>query len=82
MYVHEVVADMQAQFGVSDIRFPPNGDHPMAFGRWKGALAASVRASPPPAGDYVAFKNAGELIDTVVEALVPLCAPENVTRAM
>ncbi len=80
-YVADVLGAMQELHKVDDIRFPPDANHPLAFDRWTGALAAAVRASPPPPGDYVAFRGS-KVFDVVVEALVPLCAPGNVTRAL
>lgn len=60
--------------GVADIRFAAH-DHPLAFGRWKGALAAAVKADPPAPGAYlVTDVRESEIRQVVVEALRPLCA--------
>lgn len=80
-YIAAVLADMQVAFGVDDIRFPPDQNHPLAFQKWEGALAAAVRAGPPAPGSYVAFRGGSKISEIVVEALVPLCGG-NVVRAV
>ena len=71
-YVAELHANLRETFGVDDIRFVSDKNSPLAYGAWKGALAALVRASPPPSRPYVAQR--GELTDVVIEALAPLRA--------
>lgn len=80
-YVSTMVKKLAEICGVDDIRCPPNSEHPLAFGKWKGELASAVREQPPENGIYVAFSRNSELTQVVVEALVPLCG-ENVTRAV
>ncbi len=80
-YIGPLLADLQNAHKVSDIRYAPDANHALAFGRWEGALAAAVRAFPPAGGDYVAFRGS-KITDIVVETLVPLCGPGNVTRAL
>ncbi len=53
---------------------------PRAFQRWEGALAASVRAGLPPAGDYVIYRGS-KISEIVAETLIPFCAAGNVIRA-
>ena len=79
-YIAEVLGEMQTEFSVSDIRFPLTADHPLAYARWEGALAAAVRAGPPPAGDYVVHYGS-KISEIVVETLIPFCAAGNVIRA-
>lgn len=80
-YLAAVLAEMQEVFQVADIRFPPGGDHPLAYARWEGALAAAVREGMPPAGDYVVFRGS-KMMDIVVEALIPSISAGNLIRAL
>ncbi len=60
------------RFSVSDIRC---GDGDLGFGKWKGALAALVRANPPPPGAYsLSYVRESEIKQVVLEALRPACA--------
>lgn len=54
-YVDGLVEQIRAKFDVLDVRCAPNADHPLAFGKWKGILAAMVRETPPAPGIYVAI---------------------------
>jgi hypothetical protein len=75
VYVTKLADDLAKPEGSLDIRIPPHKDHPFAFNKWKGFLAAAIRANPPPPGAYVAFGVAGsELLQVAVEALEPMCA--------
>ncbi|NBD13821.1 RecB family exonuclease [Corallococcus silvisoli] len=72
-YVGRMVAKIEQECGVVDIRVAPN-DSPLAYGKWKGVLAATIRAEPPEPGSYAALGVAGsELMQVAVEALEPLC---------
>lgn len=82
-YIRSAVRQVEETFDVADIRCAPNAESPLAFGKWKGVLAAMVRTQPPSEGAYVAFTRGNELAETVVEALAPLCADgRNVTRGI
>jgi hypothetical protein len=80
-YVAKQVADIEKTFDVIDIRCAPSKradgtENPIAFGKWKGALAGAIKADPPPAGTYVALGTHGsELMQVAVEALEALCGP-------
>ena len=50
-YVGRLCRRLEAQHLVNDIR-NAMGDNPLAYGRWKGALAALVRSEPPEPGVY------------------------------
>jgi hypothetical protein len=78
-YVAELTGALQELHNVPDIRFPPNGEHPLAYGKWKGALASAVRAAPPGAGSYVVFTKGNEIWEVAAEALAPLAS---VTRGV
>jgi hypothetical protein len=72
-YAARMPAKVSEAGGVDDLRFA-GSDSPLAFGKWKGALAMLVREELPPPGVYVAFGLAhSELLQVVVEALEPLC---------
>ncbi|MEO9194315.1 MAG: hypothetical protein ABI445_11680, partial [Polyangia bacterium] len=51
-YAQTKADELAAHFKTDDIRCAP-GDSPLAFGKWKGALAAFVRAEPPAVDAYV-----------------------------
>ena len=53
--------------GAVDIRCAPDGS-PLAFGKWKGALAALAREAPP-CGVYVVFTEGREIHAVVADAL-------------
>ena len=72
-YVNELTTSICEEHKTADIR-ATGGDSPIAFGRWKGVLAALVRSEPPLAGTYVVLHST-DIMDVVVEALIPLCAP-------
>ncbi|WP_223645516.1 PD-(D/E)XK nuclease family protein [Corallococcus sp. EGB] len=81
-YVGRVVARIEQECGVVDIRVAPN-DSPLAYGKWKGVLAATIRAEPPEPGTYAALGVAGsELMQVAVEALEPLCGPGHFVRGV
>lgn len=73
MYIVTLCAEIADHFKVSDLRFAPS-DSLIGFGKWKGALAAAVRAAPPPAGMYtLRGVRESEIKQVVLEALEPLC---------
>ena len=78
-YVNSTVAEICEEHKVFDIRCATDKDSPLAYGGWRGVLAAMVRAEPPADGSYVAFKGS-ELTDVVVEALSGICAPGALVR--
>lgn len=81
-YIAEVTKALQDHFQVDDIRFALDKDSAIAFNRWRGALAAAVRAEPPEDGVYVALTRGSELAEAVTEALIPLCVAGGLTRAL
>lgn len=81
-YVMTKAKILAEEFKLTDIRFQPNGEHPLAFGRWKGALASLVRNEPPANGTYVVFTRGNELAEVVVEALSGLCGEGCLTRGI
>ncbi|TSC23278.1 PD-(D/E)XK nuclease family protein [Corallococcus sp. Z5C101001] len=81
-YVGRMVAKIEQECGVVDIRVAPN-DSPLAYGKWKGVLAATIRAEPPEPGTYAALGVAGsELMQVAVEALEPLCGAGHFVRGV
>nr|WP_253906039.1 PD-(D/E)XK nuclease family protein [Corallococcus exiguus] len=81
-YVGRMVAKIEQECGVVDIRVAPN-DSPLAYGKWKGVLAATIRAEPPESGTYAALGVAGsELMQVTVEALEPLCGTGHFVRGV
>lgn len=80
-YVYEATGQLEEQFNVSDIRAAAD-DSPIGFGKYKGALAAMVKAEPPPPGVYVAFTEGNEFTAIVAEALASTCAPGQLVRGV
>lgn len=73
-YINRICDALAAEYKAVDIRCAPEGS-PLSFGKWKGALAACVRAEPPASGAYTVTDVRGsEIRETVVEALRPLAA--------
>lgn len=70
-YVNGAAKELGEQFQMDDIRFATDNDHPLAFGRWKGALSVLVRSKLPADGSYVAFTMGSELVQVVTEAILP-----------
>ncbi len=68
-YVQGLADELARAAGAADIRCAGN-DTALGFGRYKGALAATARAAPPPSGAYLA-SSTNELVAIVVEALRP-----------
>jgi hypothetical protein len=69
-YVADLAAKAASAAGVPDVRMAPK-DSPLAFGGWKGALAAAARQNPPKGICHVA---PGDLADAVIEGLAPLAS--------
>lgn len=51
-YLQEKVSALCSRYRAADLQCAPD-DTPLAYGKWKGALAALVRAEPPPPGVYL-----------------------------
>ncbi len=72
-YIDGACEALAGQYGAADIRCA-DGNSPLGFGKWKGALAALVKARPPEAGYYsVGWVRGNEIKETVIEALRPAC---------
>lgn len=65
LYYAPLVQQLEAAGKVRDIRHAPD-KHDLGFGRWRGALAAAVKACPPPPGAYVARGYGSDEIATEV----------------
>lgn len=64
-YLGAVLAKINEDFGVPDLRCGVDSS-PLAFGKWKGVLAARIRKSPPPpTGNYYLLGVRGDEIKTV-----------------
>lgn len=73
-YIEKMCTDLATTYKAVDIRCAPS-DSPLAFGKWKGALAAAIRENPPEFGTYVLYGVQDSEIRLVVcETLEPLCA--------
>lgn len=88
LYVAGIVGQMQTAFEVDDIRCAPSkrkdgSENPLAFGKWKGVLAAAIRAEPPKPATYSALGvTASEIGQVAIEALEPMCGPGNFIRGV
>lgn len=81
-YVAARVAEIQAAFpDIIDIRNAPKKgknaegkdvDHPLAFGAWKGVLAAQCRMNPPKGTVVATGVYGSEFAQVAIEALEPL----------
>jgi outer membrane biosynthesis protein TonB len=91
-YVAGIVGDMERTFKCIDIRCATKKyktdegqelENPLAYGGWKGVLAAAIKVQPPPPATYVVLGASGsEIMQVVTEALEALCAPGNFTRGV
>ncbi len=71
-YYRPLCDDLATEAEAADIRCAGN-DTALGYGRWKGALAALVRALPPAPGIYLAHSN-DEIAQEVINTLRPLCS--------
>jgi hypothetical protein len=72
------VRELEEQHGAADLRCA-DPSSALGYGKWKGALAAFVRATPPAPGVYFA-RSSNEIEAVVIEALAPMC--ETVARGV
>ncbi len=68
-YAERLAVALADEFKAADIRSAP-ADSPLAFGKYKGALAAYVRAEPPCDGAYL-VSSSSEFGMIAFEALAP-----------
>lgn len=72
-YITGKCRELEQRFGAADLRCAPM-DSPLAYNKWKGALAALVRNEPPPVYRYTLDDvRESEIKQVVVEALKPMC---------
>lgn len=71
-YVDTLCATLATQADLPDIRCA-QGDSPLGFGKWKGAIAAIAKKTPPPAGTYAIDARGREIAEVVADALRPAC---------
>lgn len=71
-YVAGLCSKLCEEYNVPDVRCGDGQNHPLAFGKWKGALAARVRATPPSPGDWWIVTRGNEINDVVASALAQL----------
>lgn len=58
-YIELACQTLCTEYGAADIQCAPK-DGPLGYTKWKGALAALVRANPPKPGHYVVKYTSGE----------------------
>jgi hypothetical protein len=81
-YLSGLKRTLEETYGVADIRCAPS-DSPLAFAKWRGVLAASIRTAPPAPGTYVVVgSRSSELVQVLVETLEPMCAPGDYVRGV
>jgi hypothetical protein len=71
-YAQTLADELARAAGAADIRCAPEKSE-LSFGKWKGALAAVARATPPEPGAY-AVNMSNEIVAVVAEALAPTAA--------
>ncbi len=78
-YVRSLCSRLEEAFGCVDLRVPPSDPakaakyaDAMGFGKWKGALSALARQSPPTGFIRFCYGPTDEVTAAVVEALRPL----------
>jgi hypothetical protein len=69
-YADELATALCAEYKAMDVRCAPEGSV-LAFGKWKGAIAACAKANPPEPGAY-AVSSTSEIAMVVFEALATL----------
>jgi len=71
-YVTDMLRAIEKAFKVADVR-AAGKDSPLAYGGWKGVLAAGVREKPPQPGAYsLSDVRESEIRQVVVDALRPM----------
>jgi hypothetical protein len=73
-YVAGLCSKLCEEFGVPDVRCGDGQNHPLAFGKWKGVLAARVRATPPGLGRWWIVTRGDEVKTIVADALAGMAA--------
>jgi hypothetical protein len=71
-YVRGICKTLEEQTGAKDIRL--SDTKALDFGKWRGALAAMVRDTPPEPGVYYLDTRGDEIAAEVAAALIPECA--------
>lgn len=71
-YVQFMLDKLAEKEGVLDVRFT-GGQGPLAFGGWRGALTAFVRANPPTPGSYALDTRGNEAGEIIATALWGMC---------
>jgi hypothetical protein len=62
-------------FDVPDVRLA-TGDSPLAFGKWRVAIAEAVKAAPMPGGRWFIITHGDELLEAVaigLESVADVC---------
>ena len=67
-YVQELCAGIAKFFGTADLRVAPDKDSLLAYGGWRGVLAAAVRDKPPAPGTYYIVRRS-DIDEEVASAL-------------
>lgn len=72
-YVEDLEAKVLSGLGEERLKDVRLSAHDMlCFGKWKAVLSETARRNPPPPGHYIVSSMAGEKIQVVADALVPL----------
>lgn len=76
-YIDRTVGELVARFcpppSIPDLRAAPN-DGPIGYGKWKAAIAATVRQVPPAPGRYLLHVGTDEIRAEFANALRGVCA--------
>lgn len=68
-WVNDLASKIAEQSGAKDIRWAPDKNSPLAFGGWRGVLAAACREMPLEPGSYILDTRGSEIAEVAAEAL-------------
>jgi PD-(D/E)XK nuclease superfamily len=72
-WLAEITKEVAVTANLIDMRLA-GPEHALGYGRWKAGLTATIRAVPPPPGDYLLMDvRESEIKQVAVEALRPVC---------
>jgi hypothetical protein len=79
-YLESIHAAIRLELGVPDIAGHVPDSHPLAFGKWRGVLAARIRKSPPGPGDWFVYVRGDAMKEVLVSVVTTLSDTVDVIR--